>query len=283
MVSSFRGVDDPGTYLLDPATGGYRKTSYSWAVASPDGRQAAVLPGIGPDGRLTASRIGVLDLRTEAVRWTATPVPIWAPTWSPDGKTLLAAAAPSEGFGSGPNTGFLRLDVSSGRVTDTPVADEPHPTGPFLWGPDEATVITSTDLGATDALAGRPGGPVVYDLAGRQLRHLDVPGNVLTLAPWSPSGRLLVLDGAATDGRPQQLIIDATTARVVARIGTPHPALGWRDDTHLLVRTDDGAVQSVDIASGGRRTVAMLPQRDVEDVFVSSAADLPHTGRSNAF
>jgi len=283
VVSSFHTAGQPGTYLLDPRTGGYTLTSYSWAVVSPDARSAAVLPDLGPGGKPAATRIGIVDLRTRAVGWVTTPEPVWAPVWSADGRTVLVTVVPAEGIGSGPSTGFLRLDVASGRLTNTPVTGQPPVTGPFLWGPDGTTVICSTDAGSEHVPTGRPGGPTVYDLNGRQLRHLDVPASVLTLDPWSPSGRLLVLDGAAAGGRPQQLVVDAATGRVVARVDTPHPTLGWRDDAHLLVRTDEGAVQSVEIASGARRNLATLPRRDIDDVFLTPAEGLSAQARKNGF
>ncbi|MGI8697622.1 MAG: hypothetical protein ACR2J0_00510 [Mycobacteriales bacterium] len=283
VVSSFRaGGDKPSTYLLDPRTGRYRKTPYSWTVVSPDGRQAVVLAATGPDGSPVRSGIGILDLRRDAVRWLPTPQPVQVPVWSPDGETVLATvpAGDPASFRSG---GFVRVDVASGRVASAPVSAQPPATGPFLWGPDGTTVVSSTIVSTPDAVDGGPGGPTVYDLTGRPLRHLAVPGNVLTLDPWSLSGRLLVLDGEAAGGRPQQLVVDASTGRVVARVDTPHPALGWRDDTHLLVRTDEGAVQSVEIPSGTRRNLATLPQRDIDDVFLTPAAGLSDQARKNAF
>lgn len=283
VVSSYRVGGAPETYLLDPATGRYRKTSYSWAVVSPDARSAAVLPGLGPEGKPAVTRLGILDLGSQVVRWFTTPEPVWAPVWSPDGDMVLATVVPVEGIGSGPSKGFLRLDVASAELTSTPVTGRPSAAGPFLWGPDGTTVIGSTTVSTPAAVDGGPGGPTVYDLAGRELRHLAVPGNALTLDPWSPSGRLLVLDGEAAGGRPEQLIVNATTGQLVGRVDTPYPALGWRDDTHLLVRTDEGAVQSVDVASGNRRSVGRLPQRDVDDVFVTSADDLLRQARQNAF
>jgi hypothetical protein len=184
------------------------------------------------------------------------------------------------------------LDLASGRTAHTGI-QLGWQDRVLAWSPDASRLAYSSggtlqlldvERGVTDDLD-MDAGAVVFSADGKRLavqvsdvvslvgldgrveRELPVSGGSLAPAGWSPDGRTLALHHnlLAVDG---VTLLDTETARV----SLPVPgalvteraveALGWRDETSLLVHRQGGALDAYDVTTGERTRAAVLPPTD---------------------
>jgi Tol biopolymer transport system component len=104
-------------------------------------------PSWSPDGRLAFGRndqsdpqknmfVEIYDPKTGKISPVMAPEPVFAPRWSPDGKSMAVI-----GFG---NTTLLLLDVETQKLR--PLADKIGTIGYLAWSPDSAYVYFDTLL-----------------------------------------------------------------------------------------------------------------------------------------
>ncbi|MBC6457473.1 hypothetical protein [Actinomadura sp. HBU206391] len=115
-------------HLYDPASGMYERTPWAHLDVAPGMRQAAVL-----EGPLPASRVGVLDMKTQRVtHWIPVGHPVGGVSWSPDGRRLVLTAYDKNPDVIGPGdpgscsrTGYYVVDAASGRGSFHTLAPDP--------------------------------------------------------------------------------------------------------------------------------------------------------------
>jgi TolB protein len=192
-------------------------------VWSPDGRRLAFAvqgPGIADQGGVSAS--GELDLVASAAdgskRLTLTTAPgsEFAPSWSPDGKSILyEGTAPNT---PGPNGAWLRLVPAAGGPSTTIV--RLGEAGGAAWSPDGRWI-------AFVAWLPRESRARLYVVRpnGAGLRRLT--GEVLPRTPaWSPDGTTIAY--AAYGGTIETIRPDGSGHATVASLpGAEIDSLAW--------------------------------------------------------
>ncbi len=214
-------------YVYDPALGTYQPTPWAYVDVAPGLQQAAVL-----EGPLPASRVGILDLRTQQViGWIPVPRPVGGLVWSPDGRRLLLTtytASPdtmNDGSGS-PRSGFYVVNAAAelGPFHPLPpIADNWNTrqdlgwsrTGTLIWAP------TVTDPSK-----------VFYDLNGaaRPAPAREDDGT-LQDAGLSPDGTMQVKFGPGSG--PAVTVSKISDGRKVAVLPLEQ-ARAWADDHQLF-------------------------------------------------
>jgi hypothetical protein len=212
-------------HLYDPASGGYRATSWDFLDVAPGLHLAAVL-----DGPLPTTRIGLLDMRTQRVtRWISLGRPAGGVSWSPDGSRLLVTTYDGDPDLDVPHastrSGFYVVDAGSGQSVFHPLA------------PDRNNLNGRQDLGwsRNGALIWAPTGTeparVFYDLNGRPRQAPPHEARLLEKAGLSPDGRLLAVGGRPPG--PETRVQDVRTGRIVG-VQQLEQLNAWADDTHLI-------------------------------------------------
>jgi len=239
VVIAYTGIDpdggrtDPGpandiSLLLNFDTGAYESVPYNDVVPSPDRRLAVVRQGDNSAAHPT--RVGVLDLATDQVRWLPDTAPRGyeeTPTWSPDSRTFVLVEVPRDADGHG-----LRL-VDADTLAETFVRlsglGERMALGPNVrWSADgtELIVVLSESTGTTTEITGiRRFAPDGAELRTVPVDRLPTEGTSV-----SPDGRRLLLWGAP--GATATLIdTDTGAASAVPQRGI---LVGWYDATHYI-------------------------------------------------
>ncbi|MCO6007286.1 hypothetical protein NE236_20090 [Actinoallomurus purpureus] len=230
-------------YLYDPASGGYRRTSWTYVDVAPGLGQAAVL-----EGPLPAARVGLLDMRTQKVtRWITLGRRAGGLAWSPDGRRLLVTTydrtpdAPG-GVGTSSRTGYYLVTAASGKAAFHALPADRNTIGArqdlgwsrngrLLWAP------TNTEPAKH-----------FYDLNGRpQPAPPHEDETYVGDAGLSPSGRFLsrgnphaVPGKTIADWRrhnlgldPATAVQDVTTGKQVG-VQPVEQLKAWADDRHLI-------------------------------------------------
>jgi hypothetical protein len=228
-------------YLYDPSSGGYKKVPWAWVAVAPGLRQAAVL-----EGPLPSARVGILDMRTQRVRWIGLKATAGGLAWSPDGRKLLVTtydADPDGGYrlGTGARTGFIVVGPESGEAHlhglrfDRSNANGRQDLG---WSRNGTLIYAPT-------MNFRAPTRLFYDLNGAPRPAPAHEADSLEQAGISPNGRLL-----ASHSEMNLSVLETRTGRRVRAI----PAwrlVAWADDTHLIVLTCDRGDKC-----GGPRTLS---------------------------
>ncbi|MFD0786872.1 TolB family protein, partial [Micromonospora azadirachtae] len=237
-------------YALDRVGGRYIALDrYEEVWAAPNGHVAAVVDYERRD------EIGLLDLRTEQVRWVATGSHVMTPQWSPDGDRLALTRMDKV-------SGDITLGVltSQGTFRTYPVDRQKYFCTDrcfFTWTRDGRHVVlqqSDPDVAVSESRpAARRGIQLFSPDDGRPGAFIPVPGDPAGPWSWSPDGRLVVIRGQ--DG-PR--IAEVATGRIVG------PAMGdddvWVNEGRLLHR-DLGANAILLIDLEGRELARQsLPQ-----------------------
>jgi hypothetical protein len=215
-------------YLYDPAAGTYEKTPWSMLDVAPGMHQAAVL-----EGPLPASRVGVLDMKTQKVtRWIAVGHRVGGVSWSPDGRRLLLTAydkspdVDGTPFSSS-RTGYSVVDAGSEHGSfHTLAADQHNPNSrqDLGWSSNGTLIWAPTATGPTK---------VFYDLNGnpRPAPAHEADTNDPDEAGLSPNGTLLPKSGPPPG--PAVTVTNVTTGKDVAVLPIEQ-AKAWADDNQLF-------------------------------------------------
>jgi Tol biopolymer transport system component/beta-lactamase regulating signal transducer with metallopeptidase domain len=241
------GIMDVYTAPLDPATGKVvappqpvnprLEGSNSYPAWSPDGRYLAYLSPMR--NALAWESPGTLSIR--AVESGETRVHLLKqslaqPSWSADGRSLLAA---------GDRTGALRIDVQTGAITAIPNAVRSMEEG--VWALDGKSLFYSA---AVEAAQGSGPGPVVIrarDLrTGREKELNRVAGSLWNLALSYDGGRLALVSQERGTGYSSLQVIPAAGGepRELLRVKAPEwiNTVAWMPDgRHLLFGRRDEA------------------------------------------
>ncbi|MFC7264490.1 YncE family protein [Streptomyces lutosisoli] len=243
-------TDDVGVvvrtyWLLDQKTGTYQKTTRWSAVAvAPGMRTAAVL-----EQGLPAHRIGLLDLTTGKIeRWIPVDRGVGGLAFSRDGKKLVATTYGENPdlrdrqkdqaalewvprFGKSSRTGFLVLDVASGKSSwsSVPPGRDTNARQDFAFSRDGRLVYSAI-------IGGHDGMQQFYDLGGRKVA---APADEKYLrsdvsARLSPDGTLAAV--GLTKERPDTSYSEIVDPRTGKRITLVRGAelLAWVDDKRLI-------------------------------------------------
>ncbi|GIF70713.1 hypothetical protein [Asanoa siamensis] len=233
-----------GSYVLDRATGQYRKMSYEVAVPAPDGKRFFVAD---------AERGGIMDGAGGPVHWVASyGSQSRGVEWSPDGRQVLISS-----IGKDVPGGFTVVDATTfdeGPFVTVPDVQSLNARGlGFFWSRDGRTVGRTLSSSGAESDPDRTVGIRFYDLSGRTLRTVAFEGTAIvrTTADVSPDGRRAV----AVDESPNRRvrIVDLRSGAVTREFAASGVA-GWYDDDHLVVRDRD-ALAVVDLTGQVVRTV----------------------------
>jgi hypothetical protein len=224
-------------HLYNPTTGQYEKTSWTYLDVAPGLYQAAVL-----EGPLPASRVGILDMKTQKViRWINVDHPVAAVAWAPDGRRLVLTAydkdpdtLPSDENGqstvllgsSGFRTGFYIVDAESKLSSFHRLAgdNEVNNRQDFGWSRSGTLLSTPTSTSPTKAF---------YDLNGNPQPappHEDETND--GEAGLSPNGTLLPKFGPSPG--PAVTVTNVKTGKIKAILPIEQAA-AWADDKQLFV------------------------------------------------
>ena len=222
-----RGPRTRTWYLYNPASGGYRKVPWAWVDVAPGLGQAAVL-----DGPLPSARVGIMDMRTQRVRWIRLKAAAGGVSWSPDGRKLLVTTyatnpdAQQGPYGAGARTGFIVVDVKSGEAHFhrlTFARDDPNTRQDLGWSKDGGLVWAPTALESPTK--------VFYDLNGKPKPAPPHEADAAEDAGLSPDGHLLAVPGPPPG--PNTIVTDLRTGRR-AGLQPVEQLRVWADDTHLV-------------------------------------------------
>jgi WD40 repeat protein len=199
-------------------------TSISW---SPDGSLLALSDS---SGVLVERRDGSGKRQLLKAKTICTTVCLSAPTavWSPDGKTLAV------GGGDPKTSGFVRIDVVSGHVSQLGIARPGARYIPIAFSPDGKLLAYATDKNnANEALFVSRADGTRQRLLHQFQDHHDGPG----VATWSPdSGHIAFTEDGRAAEDPRFGIVDVATARIHAfaphQVGDQSPA--WSPDGSRL-------------------------------------------------
>jgi hypothetical protein len=211
-------------YLYNPTSGRYEKTGWAFLDVAAGMHQAAVL-----EGPLPASRVGLLDLKSQRVtRWIPVEHPVGAVAWAPDGRNLLLTA-----YGENPDrvpapstrTGFYIVDAT-GKLSAFRVLpqnpDNLNYRQDLGWSRDGSLVWAPT---VTDPPR------KFYDLTGRP-RSAPAYENLLGEdAGLSPDGTMTAAFGPAPG--PAVTITKVRDGSKVAVLPIEQ-AWAWADNKHLF-------------------------------------------------
>ena len=168
-------------------------------------------------------------------------VPLWGPSFSPDG-SLLAVASPDDGW-------VKVLDVQSERViTEVPLSGA-------------STTAFSPDGDRLAIAATYPPVGAVVDIGSGELIHrFEDPDQVFELnrVRWSPDGRWLATANDDSIVRIWDARTGASTIALFGHTGAVSDADWRRDSTHLVTGSEDGTARLWRIADGGAEEVLSL-------------------------
>jgi hypothetical protein len=265
------------SFVYDSVKKAYVKVAASEALPN----RAGTLAIVKKQDRTAA--LGLLDIRTNKIDWTVLNTGAKRGghvyyRWSPDdGKALIAADTGFTVYDVASRTFSppARLDSKYGMVNWHPngrelvaTENEPYDYGP---GPSDPTSGRLTGSGSPNPRPGASGtgGAVrtqtpsptaipeprpshwisqvrrlqVFDLAGRAVRTIPVPGSVTETSQWSPDRKRVVVRDPSNDHN--LLVRDASTGKVITTILGADPnysdrGMMWLDNERVLVPGWDG-------------------------------------------
>ncbi|MET8867215.1 protein kinase [Nonomuraea sp. NPDC004580] len=260
-VSSYRdGLNDVSTYVRDPATGAFAFYGrFQEPLVSPGGRFVASLPY----SRLNRTDFDTIRIRDRGkggqdreVRTVAKPRTLLDPSWSDDGRRLLATVL-DDGVGRRA-VGFAVVDPVSGsvKVTETKGTDDAR----YRWGSDHNSVLQQLPDGAVRAL----------HLNGRPLRTL--PG-VGTLTGGGATETILgtILNTRCPEKGRNICFWDEQSGAKKGEVRLPKGAgfHGWLDERHFMATTRQGKNATVVLMDTTGKTVRPLisgPRKALDEV-----------------
>ncbi|MFI0449644.1 hypothetical protein [Actinomadura sp. 6N118] len=215
-------------HLYNPSTGVYEQTRWAYASVAPGMKQAAVL-----QGPLPASRVGVLDMKTQRVtRWISVDRPVGGMAWAPDGRRLLLTAydknPDTEALpGISSRTGYYVVNSMGERGAFHPMPALRSNLGPrqdMGWSRDGKLIWAPTATMPTK---------VFYNLDGEQQ---PAPAHEADYeereeAGLSPNGTLLPKFGPKPG--PAVTVTNVVTGKKVAVLPIEQ-AKAWADDGQLF-------------------------------------------------
>lgn len=210
------------------------KTAYREALVAPGERWAVGIP----DSRLwlAQKKIDLIDRRSGTKHRITLPAPVTSPQWSPDGRTVLFTAQRTHRDGSLTATGFITLNVTDRKPRLVKAGPRPR-LRDWSIGRDFRFYFT----GRADGVMAMHDAKriAVYDLDGTRRRlytGIGVLDGWHTVTPFSPSGRYFATFVRKGEDGGQVGIVEASTGKVVHRIGGDVTAIaGWYDDQHVIL------------------------------------------------
>ncbi|MEU8245601.1 hypothetical protein [Nonomuraea sp. NPDC048916] len=287
VLASYSLVFDAGQghygYLREG--GRFVKTRYREALVAPGERWVAGIP----DNRLwvPVKTIDLMDRGSGRTYKVRLPAPVTSPEWSSDGRTLLLTAYRPHSDGSLTIIGFVTLNVAD-RVPRLVRTGPRHRVA--FWDIGRAhRFYFAGDAGRVMAMHDEPGvAPgglriAVYDLRGERRRFYTGVGALdewHTVTPFSPSGKLFATFVRGGDDGGRIAVVEASTGRIVRRIGDDiHAIAGWYDDTHLIVqrKRSRGQVVYQRVSLSGGADLDLIKER----LIAGPAEYEPHLERVN--
>jgi hypothetical protein len=273
VLAAYATADD--RRVLNPVTGGYRRTDLAVESVAPDLRYAAGTRLAGYPASFPAEepRLGVLDVRTGTLDWYRMADQVAAPVWSPDGRHVVARlgepgsrravmVTPAEAAES-----VVDLEVSADRLVLS-----------LCWADvNKLLAVTVPQPGSRSAATEL----VVLDREGRRERTVPVSAD-WTVTCAGRDGRVLLSRLAEQRGAavvpPEVAVVDLTTGRVSAPVrlpwaGTIQPTV-WRTDRSFLAVSQD-RVLTVDLTTA---TVTEAPQAPDATKYSAYAIFVPADG-----
>lgn len=247
------GTDDATTYLLDTATGRYRRTPYP-VVLSPDLKRVAVTDGTRTG---VADRAALLRDGSRAIQWTKL-APGNGLAWSPDGTALLVTSITKQG-GSGTFTA-QRFDPMTGTIESTPINTEIL-GGAVAWAPDSRRYVV-LEPGASGGNTVEPADLRYVEPGGQLGDRIGGPGGIV--GGYSPSGRYLAADTSTleTGARRSSPVFDLDTGDVIGQLPAGARPVGWYDERTVacvVYGTRDAVLRLIDARTGTVRRQIDLP------------------------
>lgn len=237
-------VSSQRSHLLDETTGNYLSFAFGEAALSPDRRSIAV---IGEGGRLgVADRALLLREGESAITWTAAKG--GGPQWSPDGLSVLVSDVDKSGREV--RSVVRRYTVAGGLTVDTVIPIDI--IGQAAWASDSERYLV-LPLAAEKAGAVEPG-PLRYVAPDGSLGAVLGAEGGGSVVAYSPSGRLLLIDGSqvqSAEPMPSR-VIDVATGEVLASF--EGRAAGWYDEEHHI-RILDGRLEVMAVTGAAARDV----------------------------
>lgn len=261
------------SYLLDLATGRYRRFPYS-LVLSPDGKQVIVDSGerIGLAGRVALLRDG-----ESVIHWLEYP-PGAGVAWAPDGSALLSTSIDK----SAPTPRFTirRYDIVTGRTTFAPI-DVEILGGSVGWAADSRRYLALLP-GKRSPGTVEPGALQYLNPDGSPGPRIDIAGGLVGGAnSYSPARSLFFADASdLMSARPlPSPIVDVATGRSVADVPAGSKPIGWYDDDAIVRLTADAmrkpVLEVVDVLTGVvRKTIDVSGLPEPYAVQIGSSAGL---------
>jgi hypothetical protein len=243
------------SYVLDHATGEYRRIPYDLALPSPDGRRFFVARGDGSGAN--PIRGGIMDGAGAAVRWVeAYDGGAVRAAWSPDGTTILLTRYPK---GGQPELVFVDTATLEAKTRPLPAAAQPNSMGlGLIFTADGKGVGLTRSHSVAEDQPERIDGFQLWDLSLRPVRTVPIEaGAIRTAADLSPDGRRAVLHPPFGASDQPIRVADLGDGRVVAEVPV-REVVGWYDDEHLVVR-DRAELRVVDLTGAVVRTFDGLP------------------------
>ena len=214
------GPGDRGFWVWDRSRETYRQVPYDRVYPAPSGTFAVV--------EQRGGRAGVLDLRTDGVRWLDGLVMTDLPQWTADGTRFLTTRSA---------THVLIVDAATGDLHEIPGESSNWGAVPMFWTSDDRAVAVQIGNGTWQVRS-----PETGTVSGR-ITKLPPVGAANDI---SPDGRHALGDWSAI-----YAVVDTATGEPV---GYPtayiHPGRGyWVDnDRALLLIGEDKIVVMIDLS-----------------------------------